>query len=164
MFEDVGSIAVRIGVFSMQQQLVQDRLQPAAPLWQRAPSRNRDGRLLSDFMMRIPQLGSAPALRRERVCVELQAVFQAYGGQVCFADLNLHLNLVWISVESRPGLIPELAQEIRRRIPEAVLIGHDWAEPRRRSRPSQVLEWFSRRILRLGGRRRALSPPDTGPD
>jgi hypothetical protein len=147
----------------MRNQVLAGRLEPAEPLWQRAPSRDRDGRLLSDFMMRIPQLGNAPALRRERVCVELRAVFQAYSGQVCFADLNLRLNLVWISVESRPGLIPELVQEIRRRIPEAVLIGHDCAEPRRRSRPARVLAWLSRRIPRLGGRRRALSPPDSGP-
>ncbi len=148
----------------MRNQILAGSLEPAQPLWRRAPSRDRDGRLLSDFMMLIPQLGGAPALRRERVCVELRAVFQTYSGQVCFADLNLHLNLVWISVESRPGLIPELVQEIRRRIPEAVLIGHDCAEPRRRSRSTRVIEWFSRRIPRPGGHRRALSPPDSGPD
>ncbi len=147
----------------MQDELLYGHLLPAEPLWQRAPSRDRDGRLLSDFMMRIPKLGSAPALRRERVCVELQTVFQAYDRQVRFADLNLRLNLVWISVESRPGLIPELVREIRRRIPEAVLIGHDCGEPRTGPAPPGIWRRLSRRILRLAGRRRALAPPDNGP-
>ena len=144
--------------------LLDTKLLPAEPLWRRAPSRSADGRLLSDFMLRIPQLGSAPALRRERVCTELQAVFRCYGEQICFADLNLRLNLVWISVESRPGLIPELLQEIRRRIPEAVLIGHDCGEPRRPPRRFRLRAWLSRRIPRLGGRLPALYPPDNGPD
>jgi hypothetical protein len=140
------------------QRITTGALEPAPPLWQRAPSRDRNGRLLSDFMMRIPLLGSAPAARRERVCVELQSVFRDYAEQVHFADLNLRLNLVWISVESRRGLIPELAREIRRRIPEAVLIGHDWSEPSRRL---PLLARLSR-TLRPGGRRRELAPPDSG--
>jgi len=148
----------------MQNNILNGNLLPAEPLWQRAPSRGGDGRLLSDFMMHIPRLKDAPALRRERVCVELQAVFRTFGRQVCFADLNLQLSLVWISVEARPGLIPEVAQEIRRRIPEAVLIGHDYAEPRSRRRPLGALRRLSRRILRLGGRRHALAAPDSGTD
>jgi len=150
---------------AMRHELVDTKLLPTQPLWQRAPSRDRNGRPLSDFMVRIPKLGSAPAFRRERIGVELRAVFQTFSQQVHFADLNLDLNLVWISVDARPGLIPELAGEIRRRIPEAVLIGHDWGEPpRRESRPQRLIRGFSRRIRRLAGRRRALAPPDSGTD
>jgi len=85
---------------------------------------------------------------------------------VHFADLNLRLGLVWISVESRPGLIPQLAAEIRRRIPEAVLVGHDCGDPRPPpGLAASALPGPGRlktRILRLGARLRGLSPPDSG--
>ena len=97
--------------------LVPMGLQPSEPLWQRAPSRDADGRLLSDFMMLIPRLSGAPALRRERIYTELRAVFRSHADEVRFADLNLRLNLVWVSLEASPGLIPKVAGAIRRRSP-----------------------------------------------
>jgi len=133
---------------------------PARPLWQRAPVQDDDGCLLSDFMMLIPKLSRAPAFRRERVCVELSGLFREHGERVHFAELNLKLNVLWISVDAVPGLIPELVAAVRERIPEAVLIGHDYGDsPRRRS--VGLLPRLKDRILRLGGRRPALSRPDS---
>jgi hypothetical protein len=111
---------------------------------------------LSDFMMLIPRLGTAPILRRERIYAELRAVFRDFGGQVRFADLNLRLSLLWISVEASPGVIRDLAGAIRRRIPEAVLIGHECGLPQDVPPPSRVLAGLQavrgliRRVRRAG--------------
>ena len=48
---------------------------------------------------------------------------------VVFADLNLKLNLLWVSLRPRPGAISELVAAIRLRVPEALLVAH-YAEPR----------------------------------
>jgi hypothetical protein len=140
---------------------------PSGPLWQRAPSRDADGRLLSDFVMLIPRLGSAPDLRRERVYAELQGLLRRYRQEVHFADLNLRLNLLWISVDPSPGLIRELVAAIRERIPEAVLIGHNWGTGVTAVQTLSVTSGkrgarLRDRILRRGGRRRVLYPPDNG--
>lgn len=101
---------------------------PALPLWQLAPTRDHAGRLLTDFMMLIPRLRSRPASEIERASRDIQAVL-ALHHDVVFADLNLKLNLLWVSLRPRPGAITELAAAIRLRIPEAVLVAH-YAEPR----------------------------------
>lgn len=43
--------------------------------------------------------------------------------EVVFADLNLPLNLLWVSVRARPGVIVELASAIMTCLPEARLVG-----------------------------------------
>ncbi len=135
---------------------VPQRLWQNEPLWKRAPSRDDEGRLLGDFMMLIPRLASAQVLRRERVYVELQAVFRHYSHLVRFADLNLRLNLLWISVDPAPGSIREVARAIRGRIPEAVLVGHEcgWADEPVRDRGSVLRRFAWRRaVLALAGLR-----------
>jgi len=46
-----------------------------------------------------------------------------------FADLNLKLNLLWISLRPRQGAIAEISAAIRIWVPEAMLVAHH-AEPR----------------------------------
>jgi len=101
---------------------------PGVPLWQVAPTRDRAGRRLTDFMMLIPRLRSRPIVEIERASREIQAVL-ALHQDVVFADLNLKLNLLWVSLRPRQGAISELVAAIRLRVPEAVLVGH-YAEPR----------------------------------
>ncbi len=101
--------------------------QPGLPLWQVAPTRDETGRRLTDFMMLIPRLRSRPAAEIERASREIQAVL-AMHKDVVFADLNLKLNLLWVSLRPTQGAISELAAAIRLRVPEAVLIAH-YAEP-----------------------------------
>ncbi|MFZ5574386.1 MAG: hypothetical protein ACOY5S_04175 [Pseudomonadota bacterium] len=98
-------------------------LLPGAPLWQRAPTRDVNGRLLADFMMLIPRLRAQPPLEIERTSRELHAIL-ALHQEVVFADLNLRLNLLWVSLRPRPGAISELVAAIRLRVPQAVLIAH----------------------------------------
>ena len=101
---------------------------PGLPLWQVAPTHDTSGRLLTDFMMLIPRLRSRPPVEIERALRDIQAVL-ALHQDVVFADLNLKLNLLWVSLRPRPGAISELVAAIRLRVPEAVLVAH-YAEPR----------------------------------
>ena len=101
---------------------------PGLPLWQLAPTHDASGRLLTDFMMLIPRLRTRPPLEIERASRDIQAVL-ALHHDVVFADLNLKLNLLWVSLRPRPGAISELVAAIRLRVPEAVLVAH-YAEPR----------------------------------
>lgn len=101
---------------------------PGVPLWQLAPTHDASGRLLTDFMMLIPRLRSRPSGEIERASRDIQAVL-ALHQDVVFADLNLKLNVLWVSLRPRPGAISELVAAIRLRVPEAVLVAHH-AEPR----------------------------------
>ncbi len=96
---------------------------PGVPLWQIAPTRDLAGKRLTDFMMLIPRLRSRPHVEIERASREIQAVL-ALHQDVVFADLNLKLNLLWVSLRPRQGAIGELAAAIRLRVPEAVLVAH----------------------------------------
>jgi len=99
-------------------------LQQGGPLWKRAPARGDDGRLLSDFMMLIPGLGRRSAEHVQATVAELQAVFAYYRDFVVFADLNLKLNVLWVSVRPSPGITLELAAAVKHRVPEALLVAN----------------------------------------
>ena len=97
---------------------------PGEPLWQRVPSQDAQGRNLFDFMMLIPKFKEWPDLRREQVMTELQSLFDEYDGKVVFAELNMKLNLLWVSLAPAPGICLEFAAAINERIPEAVLVAN----------------------------------------
>ncbi|MET0013726.1 MAG: hypothetical protein ABW085_02240 [Sedimenticola sp.] len=97
---------------------------PGEPLWQRVPTRDAEGRSLFDFMMLIPRLKSAPRQRRDEVLKALQQVFDGFGEEVVFADLNMKTNLLWISIKPRHGACLELAEAVMARVPEAVLVAN----------------------------------------
>ena len=97
-------------------------VEPGQPLWQRVPTRDNEGRYLSDFMMLIPRFASWPDARRQQVYLELERVLSDFDGSVVFADLNLKLNLLWVSM--RPGAngcLP-LAAAVKARVPQAMLV------------------------------------------
>ena len=95
---------------------------PSQPLWQRVPVRDADGGSLADFIMLIPRLGSWPEDRRQQMYLELESVFEGFGERVVFADLNLKLSLLWVSMRPAPGGCLPLVAAVRQRIPEAVLV------------------------------------------
>jgi len=74
-------------------------------------------------MMLIPGLRNLPAPHFETCLAVLHGLLREHE-DVVFADLNTPLNLLWVSVRARHGVISELATEIRRRIPQARLVGH----------------------------------------
>jgi hypothetical protein len=100
---------------------------PGLPLWQLVPTRDMTGMRLTDFMMLIPRLRTRTQVEIERASRDIQAVL-ALHQDVVFADLNLKLNLLWVSLRPRQGAIGELAAAIRLRVPEALLVAH-YAEP-----------------------------------
>lgn len=92
------------------------------PLWKRVPTSDEEGRPLSDFMMLIPKLGSQPTQHIQHTFDEIQLVFDHYRHAVVFADLNLRLNLLWVTVKPIPGICLELPTALKSRVPEAMLV------------------------------------------
>ena len=92
------------------------------PLHARVPTHDEDGRSLNDFMMLLPGLRDLPTVQlREKV--ELMTEILGRCTDVVYVDLNLPLNLLWVSVRQRPGLVLELSASVKAGIPEAVLVG-----------------------------------------
>jgi hypothetical protein len=95
---------------------------PADPLWKRAPARDSSGKALSDFMMIIPKLRSKPAHSIKEVVVKIEKVLAFYDRYVVFADLNLKLNVLWVSLKPAPGMCLEVATAINLHVPDAKLV------------------------------------------
>jgi hypothetical protein len=100
-------------------------LAPDTPLWKIVPLRDEDGRPLSDFMLLIPKLRLQPQPYIDSTISSIQQVLEQYR-EVVFVHLNLAINVLWVSVKNRPGVILELVVSIQERVPEAVLV----AQPR----------------------------------
>lgn len=98
-------------------------LEPAEPLWQRVPTRLPDGRPVSDFMMLIPRLRHQPLHIIQRTLRDIDDVLNQYRSIVLFAELNLKINTLWVSVNPVPGICLELPAAVKLSIPEAVLVG-----------------------------------------
>lgn len=96
--------------------------QAAAPLRERVPKRDSNGALLADFMMLIPGLRQRSHASVEDVLARLARALSECR-DVVFADFNLKLNLLWVSVRARPGVTRDVAMRVRARVPEALLVG-----------------------------------------
>ncbi len=97
---------------------------PSEPLWKRAPTRDEQGHLLSDFMMIIKGLSQRPVRYQQDVIRRLENVMAAYRQSVLFVDLNMKLNILWVSLRSRPAIGREISAMIQRAVPEALLVSH----------------------------------------
>ncbi|MDJ0892959.1 MAG: hypothetical protein QNK18_17430 [Gammaproteobacteria bacterium] len=100
----------------------------AEPLWKRVPTHSDDGRPLGDFMMLIPRLREKPSRECARTVEALQFVLEKYRHVVVFAELNLPLNILWISLKPVPGMCLELATAIKLAVPEALLVAQKTSE------------------------------------
>lgn len=105
--------------------MVSLELQSAEPLRKRVPLHDDDGRALCDFMMIIPGLRNKPTHIIQDTIDKIQLACARFGDMVVFAELNLKLNLLWISHKNRYGICPEIAAALRELIPGALLVG--WA-------------------------------------
>ena len=74
--------------------------------------------------MLIPKLGQQPRAVLEEKIARLNAVLLSFQRRVVFADLNLKLNVLWVSVRPAPGICLDVATAIKMSIPEAVLVAH----------------------------------------
>ena len=98
------------------------QVSPAEPLWKRVPMQNEEGKNLSDFMMIIPKLKHQSTDKIKNIINEIEQVLRFYEKQVVFADLNLNLNVLWVSVQPVAGICLEVAAAIHHRVPEAKLV------------------------------------------
>ncbi|MDA8381573.1 MAG: hypothetical protein M0037_00605 [Betaproteobacteria bacterium] len=96
---------------------------PGTPLWQIVPTHDGLGRPLADLMMLIPGLRSRPPHAIDATLASLRQALAPYR-EVVFVHLDLKLNVLWISLTSRPGIVLDLAAAVRRRVPEALLVAH----------------------------------------
>ncbi len=128
----------------------------SSPLWSRAPSRDEHGVPFIDFMMIIPGLKTGDDAAVEACLIKLGSCLEPYGHTVAYVDLNVRLNLLWISARPVPGIIRLLVEAIRRVIPEARVVAGDFNPPPESTAGSGRLGRMSSRIrrqcLRLVGR------------
>lgn len=94
---------------------------PSQPLRLRVPTRDADGGPVSDFMVLIPGMKHWPQTRQRDCASLLQAVLAACP-EVVFADLNMRLSLLWVSVKAQPGSCGRVAATICEQVPEARLV------------------------------------------
>jgi hypothetical protein len=96
-------------------------LSPGGDLWRYAPSRDLEGRALSDLMLLLPGLQHNRDLSII-IRQQLQEVLEGFGDRIQFADLNLRLGVLWVTVVSQPGLCGDVADAIRERIEGARVV------------------------------------------
>ncbi len=95
---------------------------PNEPLWKRVPTHDEQGKILSDFMMLIPGLNKLEQNDFMHTVNLLNTLFTKYNQYVVFIDLNVKLNLLWVSVRSHPGICLQLPVMIKEIIPSAKLV------------------------------------------
>ncbi len=99
-------------------------LDASEPLRKRAPAVDEYGRALSDFMVIFPGLRKKSASRIQRTTQEIHSVLTSFGDTVVFAELNLAINLLWVSIRPVAGIRYEISEALRARIPNARLVSH----------------------------------------
>ena len=96
----------------------------AEPLRKRVPTHDENGRPLSDFMILIPGLREKPRHLIDAVIQDVHIALTHFSHAVVFAEFNLKLNLLWVSIRPIQGVRFEIAGAIQRQVPEARLISH----------------------------------------
>lgn len=96
----------------------------AEPLRKRVPSHDEHGKPLSDFMMLIPGLRDKPKHLVDAAIQDVHIALTHFSHAVVFAEFNLKLNLLWVSIRPIQGIRFEIASAIQRHVPEAKLISH----------------------------------------
>ena len=92
------------------------------PLWQRVPTRDESGKYLIDFMMVFPGLKKTSSEKRKQTLNTITQILSEYADIVVFADLNLKMSLLWVSLKPKRGMIIEIPAAIMKQIPEAKII------------------------------------------
>jgi hypothetical protein len=90
----------------------------------RAPSHDEQGRPLADFMMLIPGLRDKPRHLIDTTIRDVHIALTHFSHAVVFAEFNLRLNLLWVSIRPIHGIRLEIAGAIQRHVPEAKLVSH----------------------------------------
>ena len=94
------------------------------PLRKRAPSHDENGRPLCDFMMLIPGLRDKPRHMIDNTLQDVHIALSGFSHAVVFAEFNLRLNLLWVSIRPIQGIRLEIAGAIQQQVPGAKLVSH----------------------------------------
>ena len=119
-----GGIDSAIFAFVNTPRLTLSILDASEPLRKRAPIVDENGKALSDFMVIFPGLRKKSTLRIQSTTREIHAILSSFGDAVVFAELNLAMNLLWVSIRPVAGIRFEIAEALRSRIPSARLVSH----------------------------------------
>lgn len=103
---------------------VAGQLEAASALWTRVPTRDAEGKPLSDFMMIFPKTDFKHKPQFDLVVDQIQQVLYTYDQVIVFADLNVKLKLLWVSIHAIPGMCLEISTAINYRIPDSRLVSH----------------------------------------
>ena len=93
-----------------------------SPLWKRVPTKDENGEYLGDFMMIITGLKKASSEHRKKTINAITQVLIQYSDTVVFADLNMKMGLLWLSIKPVKGMMIEIPAAIIKSVPEAKLI------------------------------------------
>lgn len=94
------------------------------PLWKVVPKRDEQGKAYSDFMMLAPALKSRTDQEMSVVLKVIHGVLSRFGEDVAFADFNVKLRVLWVSLRCRQGLMSQVVSALRTHVPELKLVGH----------------------------------------
>lgn len=97
-----------------------------SPLWSRAPARDEKGSPFIDFMMIIPGLKGADEAIVQNCLVKISKSLADFENVVAYVDLNIKLNLLWISAKPVPGISKLIMQAILRELPHAKIVAGDF--------------------------------------
>lgn len=97
-------------------------IEPNTPLWKRAPTKDAEGNPVIDFMMLIPKLNKQNTQHIKSTINQLSRVLARHSQHIIFADLNMKINVLWVSAKPIKGICLEIPAAIRSAVPEAVLI------------------------------------------
>ena len=104
------------------------KIQYSEPLWKRVPTRDLKGKPYTDFMMLIPGLRNFESSRLQEIIDKLEAVLKHYEKDIILADLNLKINVLWVTLQPHIGLSAEIAALIHHAVPEAKLVSQHTAQ------------------------------------
>ena len=107
----------------------------SSPLWSRVPARDEDGKPYSDFMMLIPGLKKANEATVEGYLLKIRDSLLTFESVVVYVDLNIRLNLLWISIKPVPGITRHMVEAIQRNIPHARVVAGDFNPDILKDRP-----------------------------
>jgi hypothetical protein len=100
------------------------RWREGVPLWKLVPKRNEAGQAYSDFMMMAPGLKHRSKEDMSVILRVIQGVLVRFGDDVAFADFNMDIRVLWVSLQSRPGLMARVVAALRVHVPELKLVAH----------------------------------------
>lgn len=103
------------------------KIQSSEPLWKRAPTRDLAGKPYTDFMMLIPGLRKFEPSHLREIINKIEVVLRRYEEDIVLADLNLKINVLWVTLKPHIGLSTEIAALIHHVVPEAKLVSQHTA-------------------------------------